>query len=175
MSAFSVSMEWKFFCNFAEINKKTMNIYHNVKPCNLSNVQNFYFDFWEAFNLHAINNKEFNETFPSCLRKSIRCYEDFCFNHCFHIVVKINLKLKEAQVGAYFSDISAYLRFYEQHRPRIESRINYPIEWTLWKTKASAYIKVNFDDFYDKNNWNFIFDWLIENAIIMKKVFCSYD
>ena len=146
-----------------------------VKPCNLSNNQNFYFDFWEAFNKHAIKNKDFDKEFPFCLRNSIRCYEDLCFGHYFHIALKINLKLKELQVGAYFSNIKEYLNFYETYRSRIESQIPFPIEWTLWTTKASAYIKVRVEDFDDKNNWKSFFNWFIENAIIMKKVFCSFE
>ena len=144
-------------------------------PCALSEKQNFYHDFWTQFNLQSFNNKDFREFVGHVSRPSIRCYEDFYFRHFFHIVLKMNLRKGEIQVGAYFGDTNAYMRYYENHRKKIEKQIAYPVEWTLWKTKGSAYVKKTFTGIEDKNNWEEIGAWFMETAIMLKRVFLSVE
>ena len=69
-----------------------MELYHEILPCNLSNTQNFYFEFWKTFNLQSSLHTEFNKEFTIKRKNSIRGYEDFSIGRDFHIVVKINLK-----------------------------------------------------------------------------------
>ena len=174
MSAFSVSMEWKFFCNFALSNSINMELYHEILPCNLSNTQNFYFEFWKTFNLQSSLHTEFNKEFTIKRKNSIRGYEDFSIGRDFHIVVKINLKQSKAILGIYFNNIGTYKRYYNIYRNNIENQIPYKIDWSLWKTKGSAYINESFN-IEDKNQWTQTMDWLLNNAVLMKKVFCLFD
>lgn len=146
-----------------------------IEPNPLSVAQNLYYDFWAEFNQKASEHVEYISEFTVHHFPSVRCYEDLCFGHFFHIVVKLDLRKNEAQVGVYFDDTNAYLRFFERYKSIIERQIPYQIEWTLWKTKASAYIKTNVGSIKDKSNWSKTAFWLLNNAVHMKRVFFSIE
>ena len=147
----------------------------NKQPHSLSEVQNFYYAFWQEFNNLASLHQGCIEEFAVHRYPSIRGYEDLCFGHFFHIVVKLNVRQNEIQVGVYFDDTNAYLRYVERYKSKIETQISYPIEWKLWETKASAYIKRNVNDIKDKSNWQEAIFWMLDNAVLMKRTFLSFE
>lgn len=147
----------------------------NKQPNSLSEVQNLYYAFWQEFNNLASSHQGYIEEFAVHRYPSIRGYEDLCFGHFFHIVVKLNVRQNEIQVGVYFDDTNAYLRYVERYKSKIETLIPYPIEWKLWETKASAYIKRNVNEIKDKSNWQEAIFWMLDNAVLMKRTFLSFE
>ena len=72
--------------------------YTKKTPSPLSEVQNMYYYFWQEFNNLASIHKGYIEEFAVHRYPSVRGYEDLCFWHFFHIVVKLNVRQNEIQV-----------------------------------------------------------------------------
>ena len=64
-----------------------------IEPNPLSVVQNLYYDFWAEFNQKASEHVEYISEFTVHHFPSVRCYEDLCFGHFFHICVTICFSL----------------------------------------------------------------------------------
>lgn len=132
-----------------------------------------YKKFWQTFNQLSTENSIFSELVGIHPYAATRTYQDYCFNHSYHIVLKINFKRHEVAVGAYFSNLAEYDSCFENHRMQIEESLKHKMEWSRHKTKASAYL-FGYLDFDDSHGWEDACKWIIENAILVKRIFNKY-
>lgn len=147
-----------------------------IKPVqikNLSILQQQYRDFWTIFNERTSRHEDFKKEFNVLKTASIRTYQDLCIRKTYLISLKIDVKKEIVYIGAYFNSLTKYSDYYKHHI-KIENLIGEPIEWTEHSVKASAYISKHIS-FENKNNFEEVQNYLIDKAILVKKVFEKFD
>lgn len=144
----------------------------NLNTESLSLLQDAYRRYWTMFNNLSFEHSEFSLNFKVHPIASIRSYQDYSIGHSYHIVLKINFEHSEIFVGAYFNNLVVYDEFYRK-KDLIETDLNCKLLWSRHMTKGSAYIvkSLNFSMDY---GCDLACDSMIENAILLKKVFEKY-
>lgn len=145
-----------------------MAIRNNEKP--KTALQEIYRKFWDGFNTFTKNDNSFCREFKVHPYPSVRSYQDYSIGEPYHIVIGINPKKHEIRVGAYFSDLDAYLFYSEMLKGRIERKIGKCLKWTRHQTKASAYLYDD-DDFDEKHGWENAYRSIVYDMCLMKAAF----
>lgn len=124
-------------------------------------------DFWTAFNDYAAQNKVFTQAF-SLRKPSPQHWYDLSVGYSnMHISMNLQFKKNTVDIGIYIpDDKEQYQKFYE-HKDAVEEKIGTQAIWHT-ATKASRFF-VKHDASLDKEeNWNAIFDWLMDMAYKVK-------
>ena len=149
-----------------------------IKPVNadiLSAQQELYQKFWTKFNYISSCNETFCDEFKVHKIASIRGYQDYSVGKSYHICIKINFQREVVSIQAYFNNMNVYDEFFNQHRDRIELKLGKHLTWKRMTTKGYALYTLNLPyQIEDIKNWDKIYEELISNALLIKKVFGDF-
>lgn len=145
------------------------------KATNNSPILQARYDYWVAFNDYAFKHetfaKEFNQRKPSTDHwMTLSVGSSAC-----HIDISQIRKYKNLIVEWYISDDKELYQKFFMHKEEIENEMGIELEWNeLPDKKASRIIAYTDTDFDNKEDWTSQFDWIMEVAVKMKKVFKKY-
>ena len=133
-------------------------------------LQGLYWKFWDGFNTFTQNDLSFCRDFKVHPYPSVRSYQDYSIGEPYHIVAGINFKRHEIRIGAYFSDLDAYLFYSEMLKGKVQRKIGKSLKWTRHQTKASAYLYDD-DDFDENHGWENAYRSIVYDMCLMKAAF----
>lgn len=133
------------------------------------------YDYWTAFNKYAFNNKSFSKNFGK-RKPTTDHWMDFSVgSSAYHIAVSQIRKNNSVVVEWYISDDKALFATLYSHKVEIESDMGMQLDWRELPQKKASRIIISHDvDFEDKEKWSEQFDWIMDTAIKMKKVFKKF-
>lgn len=146
-----------------------------VKTENLTILQDTYRKFWTKFNDISSSNDTFAREFKVHPIPSIRYYQDYSVGKPYQICLQISFVNESASIQAYFNNMTAYDEFISKHRDRIELLIGQRLIWKEMNTKGYAQLTLSAPaPISDITNWDAVCSIMIENAILMKRVFGEF-
>lgn len=133
------------------------------------------YDYWVAFNDYAFSNNEFAKFFNKRKASTDHWMTLSVGSSACHISLSQIRKFNNAIVEWYIPDNKdLYHKLYAQ-KANIENEMGLKLDWNeLPNKKASRIIVYKSADFDNKNDWPKQFDWMMDMAIRMKKVFKKY-
>ena len=139
-----------------------------------TSLQSLYYLFWNQFNNYSSQNEKFCEEFKVHPFANVRSYQDYAVSQgSYHLNVGINFDKHECKIGAYFRDLNAWDIYFNNYRDTIDSKIGEQLTWEKNQTKGSATL-IRHLEFDRKNNWDIVFEQLISDLLLMKRVFAQY-
>lgn len=133
------------------------------------------YDYWVAFNEYAFKKVAFAKAFNKRKANTDHWMTlSVGSSACFISLSQIR-KYNHIIVEWYISnDKELYHKFYD-NKDAIECEMGVQLEWNeLPEKKASCILVYKTVDFDNKDTWSEQFDWMMDMAIKMKKVFKKY-
>ncbi len=133
------------------------------------------YDYWVAFSEYAFEKAAFAKAFNK-RKPSTDHWMSFSVgvSKCEINVCQIR-KYNHVLVEWYIHEDKDMYRMFESHKIEIEQELGMDLSWNeLPEKKASRIIAVLDADMGDKEDWKRQFDWAIDTAIKMKKVFKKF-
>ncbi len=133
------------------------------------------YDYWVAFNDFAFENKAFAKEFNRRKPSTDHWMNFSVGSSACEISVSQIRKYKHVLVEWYIHNDKDLYKMFESHRVEIESEMGFELDWNeLPDKKASRIIAYVDADFENKDKWTEQFEWIMNTAIRMKKVFKKY-
>ena len=129
-------------------------------------------DFWDKFNEYARADGRFLNVFQSLHNCKESRYEFTIGQNCTHIALTRYLRNNNILIEFHTYDKELFDRLY-QRRDIIEYQLDLILQWRRMDDRRKTticYKKI----FYNNDTFEYIFDWLIENAIKFKEVFSTH-
>ncbi|WP_019892643.1 DUF4268 domain-containing protein [Allobaculum stercoricanis] len=133
------------------------------------------YDYWVAFNDYAFQNQAFAGEFGKRKASTDHWMDMSVGSSACHIVINQIRKDNRLVVEWYISDDKDLFHKLYSFKSEIESEMGMKLEWReLPEKKASRILISHPVDFDHKDKWVEQFDWTIDVAMKMKKVFKKY-
>ena len=133
------------------------------------------YDYWVAFNDYAFQNQAFAGEFGKRKASTDHWMDMSVGSSACHIVINQIRKDNRLVVEWYISDDKDLFHKLYSFKSEIESEMGMKLEWReLPEKKASRILISHLVDFDHKDKWVEQFDWTIDVAMKMKKVFKKY-
>ncbi len=143
-----------------------------IKP--QTELQLLYQRFWKRFNEYSVQNEAFCAEFKPHPYADVRAYQDFAVSMGpYHLCASIRFSKHECSVGAYFRDVDTWDIYYNRYREKIESQVGGKLNWKRLNTKGAADL-VRHMKFDENGGWNIVFDQIISDLLLIKRVFGSF-
>lgn len=160
---------------FEVVEKPNDWVKENKKEGIANPTQQARYDYWIAFNEYAYNNNEFAKNFNKRKASTDHWMSLSVGSSACHISLSQIRKFNNAIVEWYIPDDKELYHKLLSHKDMIEKEAGLEFEWNeLPEKKASRIIAYKDADFDNKGDWNNQFDWMMDVAIRMKKVFVKY-
>jgi hypothetical protein len=133
------------------------------------------YDYWIAFNDYAFNNVAFAKAFNRRKASTDHWMSLSVGSSACHIDLSQVRKDNNITVGWYITDDKELYQKFYSHKADIESDMGMTLDWReLPDKKASRILVIHEADFDNKDKWPEQFDWAMDAAMKMKKVFKKY-
>lgn len=133
------------------------------------------YEYWCAFNEYAFNNQEFAKFFNK--RKASTGHWmtlSVGSSTCYINLLQIR-KYNSIGVEWNIQDDKDLYRMFFSHKSEIETEMGVSLDWReLPDKKTSRIIIMNDADFENKDSWEEQFEWIVDVALKMKRVFKKY-
>lgn len=133
------------------------------------------YDYWIAFNDYAYKHNSFAKSFNKRKASTDHWMTLSVGSSACHIILSQIRKYNHIIVEWYIpDDKKLYHKFY-CNKDAIEKEMDMQFEWNeLPEKKASRILVYKTVDFDNKDTWSEQFDWMMDMAVKMKKIFKKY-
>lgn len=133
------------------------------------------YDYWVAFNDYAFANNNFVKSFNKRKASTDHWMTMSVGSSACHISINQIRKDNLIVVEWYISDDKELFHKFYSHKTEIETEMKMELDWReLPDKKASRILITHSVDFENKDKWFGQFDWIMDVALKMKKVFKKY-
>jgi hypothetical protein len=133
------------------------------------------YDYWIAFNDYAFQNNNFAKHFKKRKASTDHWMSFSVGSSAYGMSVSQVRRNNQIEVEWYISEDKSIFTELLKHKSAIESETGIQFDWReLPDKKASRIIAIHNADFENKELWAEQFDWIIDTAIKMKKVFKKF-
>lgn len=131
-------------------------------------------DFWTKFSEYACNDKNFTSAFNPRKPSTDHWMNYYCGFSSFHISLTITGK-DRIGVEIYMPDDKEQYEQFKKSKDKIESELALNLDWQPLPGKKAARIYYGTrKDWTKQESLKDCFEWLAQNAVAMKTVFCKY-
>lgn len=133
------------------------------------------YDYWIAFNDYAFQNNNFAKHFKKRKASTDHWMSFSVGSSAYGISISQVRRNNQIEVEWYISEDKSIFTELLKHKSEIESETGIQFDWReLPDKKASRIIAIHNAEFENKELWAEQFDWIIDTAIKMKKVFKKF-
>ena len=133
------------------------------------------YDYWVAFNDYAFSKNSFGKAFNKRKASTDQWMTMSVGSSACHIDISQIRKDHLIVVEWYISDDKELFHKFHSHKTEIETEMGMELDWReLPDKKASRILVTHPADFENRDSWPEQFDWVMDVALKMKKVFKKY-
>ncbi|MBE6518247.1 MAG: DUF4268 domain-containing protein [Thermoplasmata archaeon] len=137
------------------------------------------YDYWSRFIDYTSTNKIFLKEFPGTdRRKPSGSHWMTMMKGCKGFDIPLNVYSKDATITAigaqmWIDEDKELFKRFEEHKEDIEKDLGFKMEWNYKENKKASYCDIR-KDVDESESLESMFDWMMEKAVRIKKVFNKY-
>jgi hypothetical protein len=140
-----------------------------------STTRQFRYEYWDAFCRYALKNNKFASEF----KKVKPSYESWMnlYIQTARCHIELSNVQKDGEIGAeiYMVNDKEFYKILFEHKQEIEAQMGCELDWKeLPGKKASRVMLKRKADVHNEEDWNEQFEWLVQNALKLKRVAKKY-
>lgn len=140
----------------------------------LSETKQLQLNFWQQLSEYIKSNGSFAKEFSARKAQPQHWYDLSVGSSSYHVGLTVNTQKKRLGAEIYIPDDKDKFAMFKQYAQEIEESIGGKVEWRE-ADKATRIITLYSYDISNESQWNFAFEWLMNKALIFKRIAKQFD
>ena len=141
---------------------------------NLSETKQLQLNFWQQLAETIKSNEAYAKEFSPRKAQPQHWYDLSIGSSSYHIGLTVNTQKNRLGAEIYIPDDKEKFAMFKGYAQQIEDMIGGKVEWRE-ATKATRIITLHSYDISNEAKWNDAFEWLMNKALIFKKIAKQFD
>ena len=140
----------------------------------LSETKQLQLHFWQQLSEYIKSNDSYAKEFTPRKAQPQHWYDLSVGSSSYHIGLTVNTQKNRLGAEIYIPDDKDKFAIFKEHAQEIEKLIGEKVEWRE-ATKATRIITLHSCDISKEGQWNDAFNWLMDKALIFKRIVKQFD
>ena len=140
----------------------------------LSETKQLQLNFWQQLSEYIKSNESCAKEFSARKAQPQHWYDLSVGSSSYHVSLTVNTQKKRLGAEIYIPDDKDKFAMFKQYAQEIEESIGGKVEWRE-ADKATRIITLYSYDISNESQWNFAFEWLMNKALIFKRIAKQFD
>ena len=140
----------------------------------LSETKQLQLHFWQQLSEFIKSNSSFSKEFSPRKAQPQHWYDLSVGSSSYHIGLTVNTQKNLLGTEIYIPDDKEKFAVFKKHAQEIENLIGEKVEWRE-ATKATRIITLHSCDINIEDQWNDAFNWLMDKALLFKRVVKQFE
>ena len=140
----------------------------------LSETKQLQLNFWQQLSESIKSNESFAKEFSARKAQPQHWYDLSVGSSSYHVSLTVNTQKKRLGAEIYIPDDKDKFAMFKQYAQEVEESVGGKVEWRE-ADKATRIITLYSYDISNESQWNFAFEWLMNKALIFKRIAKQFD
>lgn len=140
----------------------------------LSEIKQLQLNFWQQLSEYIKSNESFAKEFSARKAQPQHWYDLSVGSSSYHVSLTVNTQKKRLGAEIYIPDDKDKFAIFKQYAQEVEESVGGKVEWRE-ADKATRIITLYSYDISNESQWNFAFEWLMNKALIFKRIAKQFD
>ena len=141
---------------------------------NLSETKQLQLNFWQQLSEIIKSNEHYAKEFSARKAQPQHWYDLSIGSSSYHIGLTVNTQKNRLGAEIYIPDDKDKFAMFKEYAQQIEDMVGGKVEWRE-ATKATRIITLHSYDISNEAKWHDAFEWLMNKALIFKKIAKQFD
>lgn len=140
----------------------------------LSDTKQMQLSFWQQLSDTIKSNEVYSKEFSSRKAQPQHWYDLSIGSSSYHVCLTVNTQKKNIGAEIYIPDDKEKFAMFKEYATQIEQLVNSKVEWRE-ATKATRILTIQTCDISDESRWQQAIEWLLNKALVFKKIAKQFD